>query len=165
MELRETSRHPIEAIQIWRPQYLVAHARQISHPLIIGHHQDDVGAGPRKRLRRKAICGKQRNETEGNEKNKTGNWGTISHEEFSAIEAERNQGSVQFEALYLNAARGPTCFAAMDLEPGSSCSRLETRKRMLTFNDEHRGHSSRWGAKNHREGDRKERGRKGREGR
>lgn len=42
MKLRKTRRHPVESIDIRRPQNRIAQATQVSHSLIIGHHHDDI---------------------------------------------------------------------------------------------------------------------------
>ena len=64
MEVGESRRHRIEAVQIRRPQQLVAQAGKITHSLVIGHHQNDVGPRSGKRIGRGARgCDEYRNQT------------------------------------------------------------------------------------------------------
>ena len=46
----ESRRLFVEAIKIRRPQHFVAHAREVAHPLIVSHDENDVGLRPGKRI-------------------------------------------------------------------------------------------------------------------
>ena len=48
MKVREACALSVEFVEIGCFQYLVAHATQVAHALIIGHDQDDIGPAAEK---------------------------------------------------------------------------------------------------------------------